>query len=176
MAQALTPSMEDYLELIYNLGKEAKVVRVRDIARGMNVKMPSVTSMLNTLGKKELINHEKYEYVELTKKGSKIAEEIARQHKIMFNFLTDILGIDPKTADEDACKMEHAVSQATLKRLIQFVEFMELCPSVGPDWLKYFNEFCVAGSSKDVCVRHMKEFLEEYTDKISEIEDSDGDG
>ena len=58
--QILTPTMEDYLELIYNLGKDTKVVRVRDIAKGMNVKMPSVTSMLNTLGKKDLINHEKY--------------------------------------------------------------------------------------------------------------------
>jgi len=176
MMQALTPNMEDYLELIYNLEKEAKVVRVRDIARGMKVKMPSVTSMLNTLGEKQLVNHEKYEYVELTEKGAKVAAEIVHQHEVLFNFLTDILGIDQKIADEDACKMEHAVSPTTLKRLIQFMEFMEFCPRVGPDWLGYFNKYCQAGSSKDVCVRHMKEFLKEYTDKITEIEKSDGDG
>ena len=174
MTQALTPTMEDYMELIYNLGKDIKVVRVRDIARGMNVKMPSVTSMLKTLRKKNLIEHEKYEYVELTEEGLEVAREVARQHEILFNFLTNILGIDAKTADEDACKMEHAVGQATLKRLVQFMEFMEACPRVGPDWLQYFNEYCKAGSSKDVCVRHMKEFLEEYTDKIREIEEGDG--
>jgi DtxR family Mn-dependent transcriptional regulator len=94
----------------------------------------------------------------------------------MFNFLTNVLGIDSNTADEDACKMEHAVSPVTLKRLVQFMEFMEACPRVGPDWLQYFNEYCEAGSSKDVCIRHMKEFLEEYTDKIREMEQNDGDG
>lgn len=176
MIETLTPTMEDYLELIYNLGKNTKVVRVRDIARGMDVKMPSVTSMLNTLGKKNLINHEKYDYVELTEQGVQIAGEIAHQHQIMFNFLTNILGIDPKTADEDACKMEHAVSPVTIKKLVQFMEFMEACPRVGPDWLQYFNEYCETGSSKDVCVRHMKDFLEEYTVKIREIEESGGDG
>ena len=75
MKQALTPTMEDYMELIYNLGKNVKVVRVRDIARGMNVKMPSVTSMLKTLNKKNLIEHEKYEYVELTEEGLEVARE-----------------------------------------------------------------------------------------------------
>jgi len=147
---------------------------VRDIARGMNVKMPSVTSMLKSLSKKNLIEHEKYEYVELTEEGLEVAREVARQHEILFNFLTNILGIDAKTADEDACKMEHAVGPATLKRLVQFMEFMEACPRVGPDWLQYFNEYCEAGSSKDLCIRHMKEFLEEYTDKIKEIEEGDG--
>jgi len=57
MKKTLTPAMEDYLELILKLKEENKVVRVRDIAKGMNVKMPSVTSMLNTLAKKNLINH-----------------------------------------------------------------------------------------------------------------------
>ena len=142
MLQALTPNMEDYLELIYNLEKEKKVVRVRDIAKGMKVKMPSVTSMLNTLVQRELINHEKYEYVELSKKGAKIAGEVARQHEVLFSFLTEILGIDPKIADEDACKMEHAVSRTTLKKLAQFMEFMGTCPRIGPGWLQYFNEYC----------------------------------
>lgn len=170
MIQTLTPTMEDYLELIYNLGKDTKVVRVRDIARGMNVKTPSVTSMLNTLGKKDLINHEKYEYVELTEEGVEVAREVARQHEIMFNFLTNILGIDSETADKDACEMEHAVSLVTLKKLVQFMEFMEVCPRVGPDWLQYFNEYCKGGSSKEECVRHMRNFLEEYTEKIKAIE------
>lgn len=175
MIQTLTPTMEDYLEQIYNLGKSTKAVRVRDIARGMNVKMPSVTSMLNTLGKKDLINHEKYEYVELTEQGVKVASEIARQHEIMFNFLTNVLGIDSKTADEDACKMEHAVSPVTLKRLVQFMEFMESCPRVGPDWLKYFNEYCAVDRPKEECLKRMKEFVEEYTDKIKAME-GNGEG
>ncbi|MDY6856037.1 MAG: metal-dependent transcriptional regulator [Thermodesulfobacteriota bacterium] len=125
MVASLTATMEDYLELIYTLGKSGKVVRVRDIAREMNVRMPSVTSMLNKLSSRDLIIHEKYEYVELTKEGAGIAQEINLQHQIIFNFLTNILGIDSKTADQDACKMEHAVSQITFKRLVDFMDFIE---------------------------------------------------
>ena len=123
MGASLTAAMEDYLELVYTLGKNGKVVRVRDIAREMNVRMPSVTSMLNKLSSRGLIIHEKYEYVELTKDGAGIAREINLQHQIIFNFLTNILKIDSKTADQDACKMEHAVSPLTLKRLVDFMEF-----------------------------------------------------
>ena len=123
MGASLTAAMEDYLELIYTLGKNGKVVRVRDIAREMNVRMPSVTSMLNKLSSRDLIIHEKYEYVELTQDGAGIAREINLQHQIIFNFLTNVLKIDSKTADQDACKMEHAVSPITLKRLVEFMEF-----------------------------------------------------
>ncbi|MEA1901135.1 MAG: metal-dependent transcriptional regulator [Thermodesulfobacteriota bacterium] len=75
----LTPAMEDYLEAIFNLGKEKRVVRVKDIAKRLGVKMPTVTSMLNTLSKRELIDYEKYEYLELTKKGIDVGKEIQWQ-------------------------------------------------------------------------------------------------
>ena len=170
MEYPLTPTMEDYLELIFNLEKESRAVRVRDIAKGMEVKTPSVTSMLSTLSHRGLINHEKYEYVELTGKGREVAQEIARRHGIMLNFLTNILGISPTIAKEDACKMEHAVSPTTLKKLVQFMQFMEVCPRIGPDWLQYFNEYCKGGSSKEKCVKRMKDFMEVYADKIQKIE------
>ena len=121
MEKTLTPAMEDYLELILNLKKENKVVRVRDIAKGMNVKMPSVTSMLNNLAKKNLINHEKYEYVELTSDGLKMAQETLRKHNILSNFFKDILKVDPEQADIDACRMEHEISPVTLKKLVEFI-------------------------------------------------------
>ena len=63
---ALTRSMEDYLEAISVLDEEKKYVRVKDIARYMKVKMPSVTGALKSLVEKKLVNHERYEYVELT--------------------------------------------------------------------------------------------------------------
>ena len=65
----LTSVMEDYLEAIFDLDKQKKVVRVKDIAKRLNVKMPTVTSMLKTLSKRELVHYEKYEYVEPTEKG-----------------------------------------------------------------------------------------------------------
>ena len=163
MEKMLTPAMEDYLELILKLEQENKVVRVRDIAKGMDVKMPSVTSMLNTLAKQNLISHEKYEYVELTPHGLKKAKETRRKHLILFNFLNNILKVDPRQADIDACGMEHTISQATLKRLVEFIEFIEFCPRAGPDWLDYFKRYCQSGSTEEKCKKHMKNFIKDYT-------------
>lgn len=142
----LSSTMEDYLEAIFNLEKSKKAVRVRDIAKEMLVKLPTVTSMMGTLAQRGLINHEKYEYVELTKKGRRIAKGVYRRHVILRDFLIDILNIDEETAEEDACKMEHAVSPVTLKRVVKFMEFVENCPDGGSEWLQEFDEYQQPGS------------------------------
>jgi DtxR family Mn-dependent transcriptional regulator len=128
MAKEITPTMEDYLEVIGQLGKKDEVVRVKNIARQLNVKMPSVTEALKTLAKNGLIRHEKYGYVELTQKGGRIAEEIYSRHQTLFKFLNQILGIDARAAEEDACKMEHTISSTARKKLIEFIKSLESRP------------------------------------------------
>ncbi|TET43269.1 metal-dependent transcriptional regulator [Candidatus Aerophobetes bacterium] len=128
MAKEITPTMEDYLEVIGQLGKKDEVVRVKNIARQLNVKMPSVTEALKTLAKDGLIRHEKYGYVELTQKGNRIAKEIYSRHQTLFKFLNQILRIDPRVAEEDACKMEHTISSTALKKLIEFIKSLESRP------------------------------------------------
>ncbi len=145
----ITPTMEDYLEAIYNLVKEKRVVRVRDIAKKLGVKMPTVTNMLKTLSDKGMIDYEKYEYLELTGKGSDVGSDIDQRHQILRKFLTDILKIDFDQADEDACRMEHAVSPTTLERLVDFMEFIETCPRAGAGWIEYFDEYREHGPPKD---------------------------
>lgn len=127
MAKEITPTMEDYLEAIGQLGKKDEVVRVKSIAHQLNVKMPSVTEALKVLAKDGLIRHEKYGYVELTQKGNRIAKEIYSRHQILFKFLNKILGIDARAAEEDACKMEHTISSTALKKLIEFIKNLESC-------------------------------------------------
>jgi len=167
MEKELTPAMEDYLELILQLKQKEKVVRVRDIAKGMDVKMPSVTSMLANLAKNNLIKHEKYEYVELTSQGLKSAKETIRKHKILFNFLKNILRVDPGQADIDACQMEHAMSSETIEKLVEFIEFVEFCPRAGADWLEYFKKYRRGENSREECLNHMKEFVDNFYDKVS---------
>ena len=166
----ITPTMEDYLEAIFNLAKEKRAVRVRDIAKRLCVKMPTVTNMLKTLSEKGMIDYEKYEYLELTEKGSDVGSEIDKRHQIFRGFLTDVLKIDFDQADEDACKMEHAVSPDTLEAFVDFMEFIETCPRGGNDWLEYFNEYKVHGQPKDKCLERMKLFANEYNAKIKEME------
>ena len=166
----ITPTMEDYLEAMYNLAKEKRVVRVRDIASKLDVKMPTVTNMLKSLGERGLIDYEKYEYLELTEEGSNIGQEIDHRHQILRKFLTDILKVDYNQADEDACKMEHAVSPATLEAFVDFMEFIENCPRGGASWFEYFDEYKVHGQPKDTCLERMKRFAKEYSAKIKEME------
>ena len=165
----LTPTMENYLEAIYNLSQEKRVVRVKDIAKRLGVKMPTVTNMLKTLSERGMIDHEKYEYLELTGRGSDIGSEIDQRHQTLKIFLTDIVQIDQGQADEDACKMEHSVSPTTLERMVEFMEFVENCPRGGMDWLAYFNEYRKHGKSRERCLERMKKFAHEYDAKLKSM-------
>ena len=117
----LTESMEDYLEAIFEIEKQKRVVRVRDVASRLGVTMPSVNGALKNLEAKGLISHEKYEYIELTDEGINQASKISLTHSIIFNFLKDVLGIDEETANADACRIEHDVSQTTIDKLTAYV-------------------------------------------------------
>ncbi|MEK7396354.1 MAG: metal-dependent transcriptional regulator [Candidatus Poribacteria bacterium] len=136
---ALTDSMEDYLEAISTLRQKKKYVRVKDIAKEMKVRMPSVTGALKALAEKNLVRHEKYEYVELTDRGLMIADEIKRRHSLVAKFLTQVLKIDPGIAEKDACGIEHSVSPITVERLIKLVENMENCPEKSTGCLSKFE-------------------------------------
>jgi len=170
----LTPAIENYLEAIFNLAKEKRVVRVKDIAKRLGVKMPTVTSMLKTLSERGLIDYEKYEYLELTEKGSGVGEEIDRRHHVLRSFLRDILGIDLDKADEEACKMEHAVGAATMDRFVLFMEFIQSCPRTGENWLEHFEEFRVHGKDREKCMEHMKEFANGFGIRIKDMETREG--
>lgn len=147
----LTSTMEDYLEVIYDLDNEKKIVRVKDIASRMDVKMPTVTSMLRALNDRHLVNYEKHEYVRLTDEGAGVGREMRRRHGVLFKFLTDILKIDGPTADGEACKMEHTLSETTLLSLTDFMEFIRTCPKNGDNWLNSFEEFRKTGHGPDKC-------------------------
>ena len=87
----MIPAMEDYLEAIFDLGKEKRAVRVKDIAKRLNVKMPTVTSMLKTLSEREFIDYEKYEYIDLTRRGHRVGKEIHRRHSVLRGFFNQYL-------------------------------------------------------------------------------------
>ncbi|MDY6972994.1 MAG: metal-dependent transcriptional regulator [Thermodesulfobacteriota bacterium] len=171
MAQkALTPTMEDYLEAIYSISMERRVVRVKNIARRVGVKMPTVTNMLKTLSQQGLIDYEKHEFLELTPKGRKVGKEIDRRHHIIRSFLKDILKIEPVLADEEACKIEHGMSTETLNRLTQFIDFIQTCPRTGPNWLEFFDEYRLEGPDERKCLARMEDCLKDLKGQIKRLE------
>jgi DtxR family transcriptional regulator, Mn-dependent transcriptional regulator len=168
-SKPLTPTMENYLEAIYNLDHEKRVVRVKDIAKRLGVKMPTVTNMLKTLNDRGLINYERYEFLELTDKGEGVGKEIDKRHRILRDFLTDILGIDFEKADEEACCMEHAIGPGTMDRLVAFMAFIQACPRTGENWLERFEEFRTHGKNANKCLAHMKAFADELEDRMKDM-------
>ncbi len=118
--EELTSNMEDYLEVILNLQQEQRVARVKDVAKRLKVKMPSVTGAMKGLAEKGLVNYERYSYLTLTEAGEKIAREIGERHETFYIFLTKILQLDHKTAELDACRLEHATSRKTFDRIKEF--------------------------------------------------------
>jgi Mn-dependent DtxR family transcriptional regulator len=109
MTTERTASMEDYLEAIAQLRAEETEVRVTQISKRLGVKKPSVTSALHKLSEDGLVKHQRYGHVELTAKGRKVAEEVMRRHDVLFRFLSDVLGVDGETAQDDACRVEPSV-------------------------------------------------------------------
>lgn len=139
MEAQLSAPMEDYLEAIYELQFTEPVARVKDIAKAMRVRMPSVTSALRTLKSEGLVRHQKYGHVELTERGREIAEQIHRRHITLVDFLKNILQLDDEQAQEEACELEHHLSPLTLRRLLGFMEFVQGCPRSGGDWLVHMR-------------------------------------
>ncbi len=123
--EALTPSLEDYLEAIWTISLREKVARVKDIAKCLAVTTPSVVSALNVLLEKNLIKHERYGYIELTEQGALKAKEVDEHHKLLFTLLNEIFGINAGIASKDACKIEHHLSKETIKRIEQFIQFLK---------------------------------------------------
>ncbi len=118
----LTPTLEDYLEAITILEKEKGKARIKDIGNYLKVKNSSVVSAISSLVENGYVRHERYSYVELTKKGKATAEEIHKKHRTIVKFLINILKVDEITAREDACKIEHIISHKTYKKIASAVE------------------------------------------------------
>ena len=118
---SISSSMEDYLETILNLTKKTGSARVSEIAESLNIAASSVTEVMGKLSKMKLITQEKYGPVILTKKGRGYAERIAYRHQVIKDFLIDVLGVNAKIAEKDACLMEHVMSPVTMQHLVDYL-------------------------------------------------------
>lgn len=148
----LSPSLEDYLEAVYSLKLESQVARVKDIARAMGVKMPSVTEAIRSLASKGLVDHRPYESVELTEVGLGRAREIAHRHSAVKDFLVNVLGLEDADAEAEACEIEHAIRPETLEKLIKFAEFVRASGEEESLRLNHFKHFMRHGLYPTECV------------------------
>ena len=113
-------SGEMYLETIYRLLQNSTHVRAIDVGEYMGYSKPSVSRALGLLKKGEYITVDRDGSISLTDKGRKSAEKIFERHTLITEMLVK-LGVDRETAADDACKMEHVISDTTLDAVKKFV-------------------------------------------------------
>ena len=117
----LHESGEDYLETILILKSKNGFVRSIDIAKAMSFSKPSVSRAMSVLKKAGYIFVDNDGSIELTESGLRIAKRIYTRHRMLTEWLTAI-GVNPKIAAEDACRMEHVISQETFEKIGEHVK------------------------------------------------------
>ena len=117
----MTQSLEDYLEAVYILISEDRPAQVRDVAKMLAVKMPSVVKAIHELKRLGLVTQKPYAAIELTVKGARVAKHVLNRHTLLRSFLMK-LGVSRRNADKDACLMEHILSAETIDRILIYTE------------------------------------------------------
>ncbi len=117
-----------YLEAIYYMRAEGETVRSARLADWLAVSRPTVTVALRRMARDGMVRLNRRKEIELTRRGEHAAAAIVRRHRIMERWLTDALGLDWVTADDEAARLEHAVSQVVEDRLYRVLGKPTTCP------------------------------------------------
>ena len=120
--EKISMSNEDYLETIVMLGGTVeRPVKSVDISRKLNVSRTAVNKALSILKKNDLVSQPYYGDITLTEEGYAYGQAIYKRHRCLVAFFTKGLGIDPDTAESEACLMEHAISDESFDRWLEYV-------------------------------------------------------
>jgi DtxR family Mn-dependent transcriptional regulator len=150
MKERVSGALESYLEQIADLQQKHGAVRTSDLAERMGCKRSSVTSALQRLSEKGLINYQSYRPVTLTAEGQKTIQALSRYHRILADFLATVLAFPEEFAQQEACRLEHRVSQCTIERMQVYLDFIGHAGK---------------NSAKDFDFGLFKEFVKSKTDK-----------
>jgi DtxR family transcriptional regulator, Mn-dependent transcriptional regulator len=119
----VSESLEDYLELVYTLSRDRGSARVGDLARARSVSMASASLAVKKLKRDGLVEAVSRDGIRLTEEGADLARQLSSRHEFLTRFLRDLLGVEPATAEKDACAIEHHLSPDTLSHLVAFAQF-----------------------------------------------------
>ncbi len=133
----LTPSMEDYLEMIFRLTHGLSFTRVHELAHALHVNPSSATKMVQRLAQSGYVQYEKYGYILLKERGGKVGSELLDRHLLIERFLR-LIGVEEASLLEETEKIEHMLNAATTDRIRSFVRFM----LENPDIADRYAAFC----------------------------------
>lgn len=149
----LTPSMEDYLEMIYRICKDQDYIRISQLAKKLNVQPSSATKIVQKLRKLSMVKYEKYGIIQLTDEGEKLGEFLLKRHNILYEFLNNIGTEDSKL--EDTEMIEHVISLSTLRNIYILNEFISRNPDILDRFKKFKSEICKKDNFLDLldCIK-----------------------
>ena len=127
-----TASIQDYLGAIYDLGGSGKPVIGARLVKYMKLSAPAVTEAIQRMIQAGYVRVGRTKEVTLTKKGKTLAEVMARRHRLLERWLTDVLGLDWMDAHEEAHRLEHALSPKVEDRLASMLGMPSTCPHGNP--------------------------------------------
>lgn len=123
---SLTMASEDYLESVYRIMVEQDAfetgIRSVDVAEQLGVSKASVNKAITTLKEHGMVEQTRYGRVTLTDVGLEYGKDVWHRHRTLRLFLTEQLGVDEETADDEACLMEHDLSADTMRRWCEYLE------------------------------------------------------
>ena len=124
--------VEEYLETIYDLESRDGSAKTTAIAKCLKIAPASVTEVLKSLSDKGFVQYEPYHGATLTEAGKKIADTIKRKHRLLEVFLTDVLKLNREKVHDEACRMEHTISEDTENALCKMMNAPARCPHGSP--------------------------------------------
>ncbi|MBQ7927467.1 MAG: metal-dependent transcriptional regulator [Methanobrevibacter sp.] len=124
----ISENIEEYLEVLYRNGSNGEQVSTTMLSKELGIAPGSVTQMLKKLESLGYINYTPYKGATLTEEGMKIAQKITRKHRILEKFLTDVLKIKEENVHNQACEMEHTLSDEAERALCNMLNNPDLCP------------------------------------------------
>lgn len=137
----ITASLEDYLEAIYTIIEEKQGVKAIDVSKRLNVRRSSVTEALKNLAEKKLVNYGRYDVISLTPSGINVAKKVIEKHKVLYDFFEKVLGVESEEAQQNACRIEHVISDNILNRIMAFTEFNNSHLCNGEKYREEFQNF-----------------------------------
>ena len=121
-------SVEEYLEAIFKCNERGEAAKTTELADKLNISPPSVTEMIKKLANEGLIEYEPYKGAILTGKGTALAQRVVRKHRLLERFLQDVLGLKREKVHDEACKLEHSLSEETSAALCKALDVPKTCP------------------------------------------------
>lgn len=164
----LNLALEDYLKAMLNIYDSEKIIKVSEIAKKLNISKASVTQTIAKLKKLGFVNQESYGPVTLTFTGMETAKRIRDKNKLIKKFLTEILDVDDKIAERDACLIEHVLSITTINKMYEFLKKIEKLNDEN-----YFGKINIDAKEEEIMetikVKTLKELGKGHKGKIIKV-------